>query len=50
MIHALIVASFAALEAVLSFTDDVALPAAYHATLLEQTNALLTALETQGAA
>ncbi|QCP54777.1 hypothetical protein FAZ95_38665 [Trinickia violacea] len=37
-------------ETVLSFTDDVALPAAYYATLLEQTNVLLTALETEGAA
>jgi hypothetical protein len=37
-------------EEVLSCTDDVAVPAAYHATLLEQTNVLLTALEAEGAA
>ncbi|MGV2287990.1 hypothetical protein AAHK20_04690 [Trinickia sp. YCB016] len=50
MIHALIIASSTAVEAVLSFTGNAALPAAYYATLLEQTNVLLTALETAGAA
>jgi hypothetical protein len=37
-------------EEALSSTDDVAVPAEYHATLLEQTNVLLTALEAQRAA
>ncbi|KHK55810.1 hypothetical protein PI87_12425 [Ralstonia sp. A12] len=33
------------IEDVMSIADDIALPAEYHAALLEQTNVLLTALE-----
>jgi hypothetical protein len=34
----------------MSITDDVEMPSAYHTALLEQTNALLAALEDQGSA
>ncbi|MGF6533400.1 MULTISPECIES: hypothetical protein [Paraburkholderia] len=34
----------------MSITDDVEMPSAYHTALLEQTNALLAALEEQGSA
>lgn len=32
----------------MSVTDDVEMPAEYHAALLEQTNALLTVLDNKG--
>jgi hypothetical protein len=34
----------------MSITDDVEMPTSYHTALLEQTNALLTALQEQGSA
>jgi hypothetical protein len=37
-------------EDAMAYTDDVAMPQKYHATLLEQTNALLAALEKRAAA
>jgi hypothetical protein len=36
-------------EDAMSQTDDMLAPSAYHATLLEQTNILMTALEKKGA-
>jgi hypothetical protein len=36
-------------EDAMSLVDDIAVPCAYHTTLLEQTNVLLTALEKRGA-